>query len=221
MTLKFIFFTLLSLPSICFGQIDSLKVGDKYWEDQLYLSVSYDIMDNQPSGVSATGFSYSFSAGYIKDIPFHRKGRFAAGIGLGYGYNTFNHDLQILDNNSVQIANNISSNNLTIHNLEIPIQLRWRTSDAVTYSFWRLYAGVRFSYNLSNRFSYVENDVSVEFKNVDFFNKFQSGLELSAGYGAFNLFVYYGLSPIYKDLFLDEVSVNTKIIKFGLIFYLL
>jgi hypothetical protein len=217
-----LFFLVLSFFNIyVFSQNDSLRLGDKYWEDQLYMSISYDIMRNQPSNAETTGFSYSISFGYIKDIPFTKKGNFSAGIGVGYGYNSFNHDLQVLDNNTLQLASNIASNKLRTHNLEFPIQLRWRTSDAVTYSFWRIYAGLKINYNLNNKFSYVLNDQLVEFSNIDIFNKFQTGLELSAGYGAFNFYMYYGLSSVYKNATVNSEEVSSKITKFGLIFYLL
>lgn len=220
--MKKVLFFLLTIVSISiFSQADTLKLGDKYWEDQLYISVSYDVLRDQPSGISSSGFSYNLSAGYIKDIPFDRKGNFAAGIGVGYGFNSFNHGLQVLNTNSVQAATNISSNTIKLNNIEFPIQLRWRNSDALTYSFWRVYAGVKLSYNLNNKFSYVENGQTKTFSNIAIFNRFQTGLELSAGYGAINFYVYYGLSPIYKNVAINNQSVNTKIAKFGLIFYLL
>ncbi len=219
-----IFIIIFSFFSVCsFSQKDSLKLGDKYWEDQLYMSISYDIMRSQPTSTDITGFSYSLSFGYIKDIPFTKRGNLSAGIGAGYGYNSFNHDLQVIDNNTIQLASDISFNKLRLHNLEFPIQLRWRTSDAVTYSFWRVYAGVKLNYNLNNKFSYQlnSNNQTVEFSNVAIFNKFQTGLELSAGYGAFNFYMYYGLSPVYKDAVINGENVSSKITKFGLIFYLL
>jgi hypothetical protein len=203
------------------AQKDSLLLGKKYWEDQLYMSISYDVMRNQPEMAETSGFSYSLSFGYIKDIPFTKKGDFAAGIGVGYSYSSFNHDLQILDSNTLQLADNITSNKLKLHNLEFPIQLRWRTSDAVTYSFWRVYAGVKLSYNLNNKFTYELNDQLFEFSNVAIYNKFQTGLELSAGYGAFNFYFYYGLNPVYNNAIVNGEEVASKITKFGLIFYLL
>jgi hypothetical protein len=214
---------LISLNLDSFSQADSLKLGDKYWEDQLYMSISYDIMRSQPQGAETSGFSYSLSVGYIKDIPFTKQGDFSAGIGLGYGYNSFNHDLQLTDESTIQLGSDISTNKLRLHNIEFPIQLRWRTSDAVTYSFWRVYAGVKLNYNLSNKFSYQlnSNNQTIEFSNVPIFNKFQSGFELSAGYGAFNFYMYYGLSPVYKNATINGETVSSKITKFGLIFYLL
>lgn len=216
------FFSLFILCCLsAYAQKDSLLLGKKYWEDQLYMSISYDVMRNQPEMAETSGFSYSLSFGYIKDIPFTKKGDFAAGIGVGYSYSSFNHDLQVLDTNTLQLADNITSNKLKLHNLEFPIQLRWRTSDAVTYSFWRVYAGVKLSYNLNNKFTYELNDQLFEFSNVAIYNKFQTGLELSAGYGAFNFCFYYGLNPVYNNAIVNGEEVASKITKFGLIFYLL
>jgi hypothetical protein len=214
-----LFIVFFSINVLC--QTDSLRIGDKYWEDQLYMSISYDLMRNQPDIAEDTGFSYSLSFGYIKDIPFSKNGKFAGGVGLGYGYSSYNHDLQVVNSSTIQIADNIASNKLKMHNLEIPLQLRWRTSDAVTYAFWRVYAGVKLSYNLSNTFSYEESSQLKEFSNIDIYNKFQTGLELSAGYGAFNFYFYYGLNSVYKNAEINGVNVASKITKFGLIFYLL
>lgn len=210
------FFVSLSM----FSQKDALQLGDSYWEDQLYISVTYNIFRKQPVNVGSSGLSYGFSTGYIKDIPFSKKGDFSAGVGVGYNYDFYNHGLQVEANELIAPSSAIFSNKVKMHNLELPIQFRWRTSDAVTYSFWRVYTGVRMSYNLSNNFSYILDGNNKRFKNISAYNKFQAGLEISAGYGAFNFYVYYGLTPVYKASINNE-KVNTKIAKFGLIFYLL
>ncbi|WP_246143007.1 porin family protein [Tenacibaculum adriaticum] len=205
---------------ISFSQKDSLQLGDSYWEDQLYLNITYNILDKQPTGFGNGGFSYGFSAGYIKDIPFNRRGNFSTGIGIGYNYDSFSHNLTP---NNVDFTSNPDaiSSQIGLHNLEFPIQIRWRTSDAVTYSFWRIYTGVKLSYNLSNNFTYTIDNEKFSFTNIDKYNNFQTGLELSVGYGAFNLYVYYGLTPMYKDAYIDNEKIDTTITKFGLIFFLL
>lgn len=204
------------------AQKDTLSINSRYWEDQLYINLTYNTLVNEPQVIESNGFSFGISAGYIKDIPFTIKGNWAAGIGVGYGYNTFNHDL-LIDNSGVFSAmnENITSNKLRLHSFEFPLQIRWRNSDVVTYSFWRVYAGVRMSYNISNTFKYIKEENNYSFSNIDAYNNFQSGLELSIGYGAINFFVYYGLTPMYKSATLNGAKINTKIAKFGLIFYLL
>lgn len=212
-----LFFTSINL----FSQKDSLRVGDWYLEDQLYLSVTYNTLKNQPKDANSSGFSYGLSAGYIRDIPFSKQGNWAAGLGAGYNYDSFNHSLRVDENGNLTTPTGLSSSKILLHNIEFPIQLRWRTSTATTYSFWRIYAGIRLSYNLSNTFKYAYENQNFNFSNVDSYNKFQTGLELSAGYGAFNFYMYYGLTPIYKNVTIENEKVNTKIAKFGLIFYLL
>ncbi|PKH49461.1 hypothetical protein CXF68_01615 [Tenacibaculum sp. Bg11-29] len=214
----------LVLLSICsYAQKDSLKLGDTYWEDQLYINVSYNILKNQPKGIEKSGFSYGFSGGYIKDIPLVRNGRKAIGIGVGYGFDSFNHSLKVVKGapNVFQIDDAITANKLKIHNIEVPIEFRWRSSTVNSYSFWRFYTGIKLSYNFNNTFSYTDSGVNFTFSNLKEFNKFQTGLILSAGYGTFNFHVYYGLSPLLKNTSLNGYNINSSIIRFGLSFYLL
>ncbi|KAF9659638.1 porin family protein [Tenacibaculum sp. ZH5_bin.1] len=215
----FVFF--LSLTTFC--QKDSLQLGDKYWEDQLYIDITYNLLQDQPDGIGKTGFSYGLGVGYMKDIPFNINGRTAIAIGLGYNYDSFSHGLKVLEGNVKEYETDpdISSNKIKLHNLEMPIQFRWRSSDANTYSFWRFYAGFKVSYNISNSFRYDSPTGRVSFSNVEKYNKWQAGLTLSAGYGTFNFHVYYGLSPMFKNVTLNGKSIDSKIVKLGLSFYLL
>lgn len=212
---------LLLVTSNIFSQKDSLDVNSKYWEDQLYINITYNIFNNQPEDVSTSEFSYGLSFGYIKDIPLNKKNTFAFGIGLGYNYDLFTHSLVVNNTNNFTVNEAISSNKLKTHNIEFPLQIRWRTSDAVTYSFWRIYAGVRISYNLANKFSYTLEDEDFNFNNIDNYNRLQTGIELSVGYGAFNLYTYYGLSSVYDNATYNAENIDTSILKLGLIFYLL
>lgn len=217
--LFFIGFTISS-----FAQKDSLQIGDHYAEDQLYMIISYNQLFNQPSQVKGSGFSYGLSSGFIKDIIVNKQGSLAFGLGVGYNYDAFNHGLKVSQvNNQVtfEVDNSLTSNELFIHNLEFPLEIRWRSSDANTYRFWRVYAGVKASYNVSNTFKYNNGTDSFSFKNVSRFNKWQYGLTLSVGYDAFTAHVYYGLTPLLKDASVGTTDISTKIVKIGLIFYLL
>ena len=216
-------FFLVFLSVNIYAQKDSLQVGDSYWEDQLYINVSYNILDKQPEEVSKSGFSFGFAAGYIKDIPLAKSGKIAFGIGLGYGFDAYNHGLKVVEGkpSSFQFDNSITNNKLKLHNLEMPIQFRWRSSTVNTYSFWRFYTGIKLSYNISNNFAYDDGGAKIDISNLAEYNKFQTGLILSAGYGTFNFHVYYGLTPIFKNATLNGRKINTNIIRFGLSFYLL
>lgn len=218
----FLFFIGFTISS--FAQKDSLQIGDHYGEDQLYMTISYNQLFNQPSQVKGSGFSYGLSTGFIKDIILNKQGSLSVGLGLGYSYDAFNHGLKVTEvNNQVtfEVDNSLTSNELSIHNIEFPLELRWRSSDANTYRFWRVYAGIKTSYNVSNTFKYNNGADSFSFRNVSRFNKWQTGLTLSVGYDAFTANLYYGLTPILKDASVGTTDISTKIVRIGLIFYLL
>lgn len=215
---------LLSTTIICLGQKDSLQLGEKYRDDQLYIGFTYNQLFSQPSQAGGSGFSYGFSGGFIKDIPFTKQGDLSLGIGIGYGFDSFNHGLKATELNNVysfSVDNTISSNKFSTHTLELPLEFRWRTSTAKKYKFWRIYTGVKFGYNLSNKFNYTENSNAIVLKNIPNFRKLQYGLTLSAGYDAFNAHIYYGLTSILENATIGTSSINTKILKIGLVFYVL
>lgn len=221
---KLVVFFLIIYSSIN-AQVDSLKLGDSYFEDQLYLSVSYNQLYNQPAVVAKSGISYNFSAGYIRDIPFNKQQNFGIALGIGYSFDSFNHKLKVDNANNVilySIDGSLSSNTFKTHNIDIPFEVRWRTSTAQKFKFWRIYPGFKLSYNLSNSFSYTDvNGVVNSISNLDSYNKIQYGLTLSLGYDAFNAHIYYGLSSMYKNATIGAENINTKQFKVGLIFYLL
>ena len=74
---------------------------------------------------------------------------------------------------------------------------------------------------LEHNFKFNDGTQSFAFKNVSRYNKWQYGLTLSVGYDAFTLHTYYGLNPILKDSSLGTSDISTKIMRIGLIFYLL
>ena len=206
------------------AQKDSLQLGDRYLEDQIYIGITYNQLYNQPAQVKGSGFSYGMNVGYFKDFPLSAKGRMAFAIGLGYAYDSFNHGLKVTEFNNevvIEVDPDFSSNSLKTHSLELPFEFRWRTSSAIAYKFWRVYLGVKLSYNLNNTFSYTTATRSFKYSNVDRFNKIQYGATLSAGYAAFNFNLYYGLTPLLKNATTGTSEINTKVIRVGLIFYLL
>ena len=218
--LVYLIFCVLSAFQIC-AQKDSLQLGDSYAEDQVYASISYAQFFKQPTGTSKSGFSYSLSTGFMKDVILNKKGSFSVAAGIGYGFDFFNHDIEVRVINKETIFGtsvDTNSNTFKAHNLEFPLELRWRTSNSKKYDFWRIYGGIKFLYNLSNKFVVIEDSKSFNYKNVLAFSRLQYGLTLSAGYDEFNINIFYGLTPIFGN---TESTINTSILKFGLIFYIL
>lgn len=222
-TIFFIIFAVLS--NHISAQKDSLQLGDKYSEDQIYASISYAQMFSLPTPITKSKFSYALSAGFIKDFTLNKKGSFSIAGGVGYGYTFFNHELKVYVVNDVIVfanANTVSSNFFKSHNLEFPLEFRWRTSNANKYNFWRIYTGIKFLYNLSNSFEYLDaNSTQFSYDNLASYNSLQYGLTFSAGYDEFNINIFYGLTPIFENATINGENINTKILKFGLIFYIL
>lgn len=225
MKIKVAFLFLLLTVVNSFAQKDSLQLGDRYAEDQLYISISYSQLNEQPTPITKSNFSYALSAGFIKDIILNKKGSISFAAGVGFGYDYFNHKLKIDEVNGTTMFgsdNTINNNIFKTYNLEFPLEFRWRTSNAKKYNFWRVYTGVKLIYNLQNTFSYTDaNQQNFKYKNINPYNNFQYGLSLSAGYDEFNVHLFYGLSPIFKDATINTEAIHTKILKFGLIYYLL
>ncbi|WP_439131124.1 porin family protein [Polaribacter sp.] len=221
-TVYFVF--LICFVSNFFAQKDSLQLGTKYAEDQIYTSISYAQLYNQPLPISKSRFSYALSIGFMKDITLNKRGNIAVALGVGYGFDFFNHQLKVEEINgstNFSAVQGSISNVFKSHNFELPLELRWRTSTAKKYDFWRVYAGVKFLYNLRNKFEFEENLNTISYVNVSSYNQFQYGLTLSAGFDEFNVNLFYSLTPIFNDAIINGEAINSSILKFGLIFYIL
>ncbi|WP_405562955.1 porin family protein [Polaribacter sp. Asnod6-C07] len=220
-----IYFALFLFFSLnVYAQKDSLQLGDRYAEDQIYTSISYAQFFDQPEGISRSGFSYALSFGFIKDFTLNKKGNVAIAFGVGYGFDFYNHELKVEEFNNITSfsdGSSLTSNLFKTHSLEFPLELRWRTSTAKKYNFWRIYGGVKFLYNLSNKFEFEENSTVFTYKNVSSYNQFQYGLTLSAGFDEFNINIFYSLTPVFESATFNGEDINSSILKFGLIFYIL
>ncbi len=209
---------------------DSTAVVDNdYREDQFYLSFTYNLLQNKPEGVSQSGFSTGYHFGFIRDMPINKRRNLAIGVGLGFSSNSYNQTLLIseIDNDyQYDVLNDseteYSKNKFTTYLVEFPIELRWRTSTATDYEFWRIYAGVKLGYLLYNSSKFSSNQNDIKLSNIDDFNAFHYGLTLSVGYSNASFHFYYGLNDIFNsDAKLEGESIGMKSVRIGLIFYIL
>ena len=234
MKFKIIVLFLLSFCSLL-AQTDELhlvypEVDSLYREDQFYISGTFHIINDRPSGVSQSGFSGGLHAGFIRDFPFTKRRNWAVGVGAGYSINSYNHDLLIIPDSGNgtefrEITNDddLDQNRFTTHLIEVPLELRWRTSTPQSYKFWRIYAGVRLGYLNYFKSEFRSSDgVRYEDTSPDGLDRFRVATTLTFGWNTFNFNVYYSLNSLFDD------SVNVinqqgafQPIKIGLIFYIL
>lgn len=207
--------------------IDGLVVDNKYLEDQFYFGTGINFLTDRPDGVEQNSLSYSLQLGFIKDIPLNQRRNIGLGIGLGYAANSFYNNVQVTQgeagrNYAIVSAADFKRNKLETHTIEMPIQLRWRTSNAVEYKFWRLYTGVRLGYVFSGRSKFV-NEMGVDAFSNDDLEPFQYGLAVNFGYNTLNLHAYYGLNRLLKEGIQTEdvTEINFRVIRVGIMFYIL
>jgi len=205
----------------------SNELDDKYLEDQFYLSLHYNSLRNSPSNFNQNKFSSTLSFGFIRDIPLNQRRNFGLGLGLGLSLSSINSNLKLNDlNNKIEglivDAESFDKNKWNSSRLEIPLEIRWRTSTASTYKFWRVYLGLKTSFLLNSKYKFESENSSYGLNSLPF-RKIQSGLMLNAGNNTWNLGLYMGLNPIFNDEF-GKSNLEIKDLKeftLGLTFYIL
>lgn len=200
------------------AQVENDTIDSQYREDQLYVLFSTNLLNNKPESDNSTLFSGGFSLGYIFDIPINERRNAGIGVGLGYSYNSYGSSFFMNVEERSQIY---KTTRFKTQLIEIPIELRWRTSTASNHSFWRIYGGMKVAYLFHSKSKFEFEDETIELNNIAALKKFQYGLILSAGYGSWNLSAYYGLSNLFNDITVDNKQLNIKDFSLGLKFYIL
>jgi len=205
-------------------------VDSLYKEDQFYFGLTYNLIGKKPRGLSQSGFSGGFHAGYTKDMPINKNRNKAIGFGLGLSLNSFNQNMLITENSKgdplFQIIDNteiaFTKNRFSTYMVEMPIEFRWRTSTPTNYKFWRIYTGFKLGYVFTNSYKFEGTPEDIKLTNISAINNLQYGLTLAAGYNTWNFYLYYALNPIFNDTAkIDNKVINANAIKIGLMFYIL
>ena len=205
-----------------FSEIDSL-----YREDQFYLSLTYNILRDKSAGISQNSLSSGVNFGFLRDFPINKSRTVSIAPGLGLSFNNYKQNLIIQNTeNSIQyslIEPNFqySKNKLTMYFVDLPIEFRWRTSTYESHKFWRIYAGVKFSYLLNSRSKFVSPNQNFKIDNNPDINKFQYGIYLTSGWNSWNIYAYYGLQGIFKNGNLNNEPLKLNTFNIGLMFYIL
>jgi hypothetical protein len=199
----------------------------RYLEDQFYAGFGYNVLLGKPDGVVQRNLSYNLQAGFIKDIPFNQRRNFGIGLGLGYAVNSYYSNMVVSQNADallyeVKDVSEFNRSKLETHAIELPFEIRWRTSTADEYKFWRIYAGAKLGYVFSGRSRVVTDSGTNGFTNDDI-EKWQYGLMVNFGYNTWNVHAYYALNPLLKDgTVLDTgEAIDIRALRIGVIFYIL
>lgn len=232
---KLFFSILLVLPFLsAFAQeeitkpeLQEIKVDSLYREDQFYFAFTYNTLQQKPVGLKQQKFSIGLSGGFLRDMPINKNRTKAFATGVGLSLNNYNQNLAITG--TAQEANyaimdsqtSFDKNKFTQLLIDVPLEFRWRTSTYESYKFWRIYGGVKLSYLAYSKSVLNDSQGKTLIANNNDFNKFLYGLYLSAGYNTFNVYAYYGLNPILKNLSIEGEKAKMNTMNVGVIFYIL
>lgn len=220
-----IIISLIATAGFCQSKPNFEAIDSLYREDQFFIGITYNNLQNKNNGIRQGRFTPSYSVGFLRDMPINKNRTFAIATGMGYSINNYNINFRATDVNNVVDYNLLTTsydkNKLVLHYIDLPLELRWRTSTPQSHKFLRIYAGFKASYLIYNYSKYEDGQITdfvYDNKNLD---KLQLGTFLTVGYNTWNFNVYYGLKPIYKNAILNNDNLTIKTINFGLMFYIL
>ncbi|WP_035656091.1 porin family protein [Flavobacterium filum] len=227
--IRILFFWLLSLSVWAQDTIPYAKKLDlNYREDQFYVGIAYNILQNKPNGLTQNKFSTGLQFGFLRDMPINKQRTYAIAAGAGFTYQSFNQDLLISKGDNgilysiIEDGFDYNKNKFYFLNVDLPIEFRYRTSTPQSHKFFRLYAGFKLSYMLLNQSNFLSNTIDYKIANSNHFTKFQYGVYLATGYNTWNFYAYYGLNPIFNNKAkLNDSSIDLRTLNLGLQFYIL
>ncbi|MGB1448580.1 MAG: outer membrane beta-barrel protein [Flavobacteriaceae bacterium] len=218
---KLLFFTFL-IPCFAIAQVkDSLR----YREDQFYIDLNLALQVNDINNFQQKGFSRSFHMGFLRDLPLTVKGDKALALGIGYGHvrlvNNINVEKSLAGYSyTLPVAARALRNVFSYHQLQFPIELRWRTSNLKKYAFWRVYLGYRLSHQFGAKYKPFFGR-KIDLNNQ--LNPWQHSMGIALGFNTWNLRFDYTFTPLLRQEIRSISGSSFKInpLQVGLIFYLL
>lgn len=192
-------------------------------EDQIYFSIAYPYFSDAPSELIQNKLSYSFSLGFIRDMPINKKRTLAVGLGLGWESSTVFNNMQfeVLDDavTATAIQGKYQKNVLNMQSFAVPFELRWRSATELKHAFWRIYSGMSFHLPIQ----LTAKNTSLEGVQKSTSLPHSSTLlrwNIHFGFNTWNISIAHDLRPWAKSNTTNN-SFDIKFTKIGLIFYIL
>ncbi|WP_413511523.1 porin family protein [Myroides odoratus] len=201
---------------------DSIAALDyKYREDQFYFGLSHTLIQGKPAGLKSTSVSLGVDIGFLRDFPINKSRTLAIAPGFGFSYQNLRTNLGVTADKEYVVLDDFKRNSLSLHTLDFPIELRWRTSTPASHKFWRTYVGFKASYVLGSRLKTSTDQYSTTVRADSNINNWLMGMYVGAGFNTWNFYAYYGLNTIYKETPITGDAEKLRLFKVGVIFYIL
>ena len=128
-----LFFILFS--TFGFSQSNDKVVDSLFREDQMYFSISYNFLQNKPDNFSQYSFSAGLTTGLLRDFPISKNRHWSIAPGIGYSYSDLKQNIDFLSV-SPSASDVIVRSRLTLHYLELPLEIRWRNATPESHKFF-------------------------------------------------------------------------------------
>lgn len=202
-------------------QAVSQQEKPSFREDQIYLSIAYPYFSDAPNELIQNKLSYSFSFGFVRDMPINEKRTFAVGLGLGWDMSTVFNNMQFeTSNNSISataIQGSYQKNVFSMQSLAVPFELRWRSATETKHAFWRIHSGLSLHVPLRLRASFTSIEGVQTNTNLPHHETLLRW-NVHFGFNTWNISIAHDLQSWATSALVNS-SFDIKFTKIGLIFY--
>lgn len=186
---------------------DSVKYENKR-QDMMYIDLSYERLNNTPDGIKQRWFNRGIGVGFMYDQPLAKS---AVSLAIGVGFSSQNIygngqprealvDSQIVSTlEPFNTALKYTRNKFVTSYLDIPFELRFRFKPTSQGYSWKFAVGAKVGYLFDVHTTFVNAGGKYKVFNYSNFTQWRYGVELKAGYGKAQAFVYYPLTYLFED----------------------
>lgn len=170
--------------------------------DGIIYDLTYDLLLETPDGTEQ-GFSNGHSFSFMDNLPLGGDNvSFAYGIGFSsHNYHTsISASINGLDGSGVYAdTSGYESNKLTVQYIDVPLELRFRSTPNRKGNFFRFYVGGKFGVRVNAYSKFKNGNTNVRFYHFDELNRYRYGVYTRIGYSNISLYGYYGLSQLFEE----------------------
>jgi hypothetical protein len=174
----------------------------------LHFSYSKFLLLNAPDEMEQQWNSNGWQLMLMWETLFGRRSHWGIGFGPGFSVNYWYTNLNITTNPNGGPLNytylpsdsNYTCNRFSASYLDLPVEIRFRSNSDKKGRYFRFYFGGLVGYRI-NSFSQIKvGDYNIKHYRINDLSRWHYGVFVRTGYWLFNLYVYYGLDPVFGDL---------------------
>jgi hypothetical protein len=182
-------------------------------QEKFIMDIGLDSWMKTPPGVSTQWIkSRRFEFYFMTDKAFAH-GHLGIAYGLGMSFTNVNSNATYSNGSDSLVPYqgiSPSQNKLSTNYLEIPLELRFRTSPLHNGNRLKLSVGAKAGWLMQEHLKFQDGSVKEKFYNDSNVNPFRFAYIARIGYGKFSLMGYYGINSLFKN------GTGNTIIPFGI-----